>query len=98
MTTPRLIPLRRMTLAEPAADQACTQTTFRASLDHTESAAMAFDAEDPRPLLGRDYSMGHAHGYIDGLRACGQRTPGLVLYLAGALTGAAVALLWGVFA
>lgn len=74
------------------------QHLHRVSLDHTESAAMAFDAEDPRPMLGRDYAQGHAHGYIDGLRACGKRTPGSVLFVVGVMLGAAVALLWAVFA
>lgn len=64
-TTPRLVPLRRMTLVEqPPVDQpahrdplhsavqaACAATTFNRShppLEHTASAAMAFDAEEPR--------------------------------------------------
>jgi hypothetical protein len=62
MTTPRLVPLRRITLVQPPVDrhparrdplhgavQACTATTFRASLDHTESAVAAMDPGDPHP-------------------------------------------------
>lgn len=63
MTTPRLVPLRRMTLVEQqpvdqpahrdplhgAVQAACTHATFRASLDHTESAVAAMDADEPKP-------------------------------------------------
>ncbi len=67
-------------------------------LEHTNSAVAAMDAEDARPMLGRDYAQGHAHGYIDGLRACAQRPSRGVLFVVGVMVGAACALLWTVFA
>lgn len=48
----------------------------------------AMDANDARPMIGRNYAMGHAHGYIDGLRECGARTPRSVIFALGAMVGA----------
>ena len=80
MTTPRLVPLRRMTLVQPPADEGCTQTTYRASLDHTASAqpigeAAKSDAPTPREI--EHYRMGWWWGLT-----CGGCAVGLVMALA----------------
>ena len=70
---------RHLAERQQAAD--CTRATFTASLDHTNSAAMAFDAEDPHPGPVQMYGPER------------MRAPRWLLFVAGVMCGA-VACAW----